>query len=44
TMLEEAGLSLAVQNAKDSVKTMADEIICSCDQNIMKYVFGRYYK
>ena len=41
-MLGVAGLSLAVSNAKEEVKAVADDIICSCDDGIMEYILNRY--
>lgn len=39
-----AGLGLATKNACDSLKEIADEIICSNDEHIAKYVLEKYIK
>lgn len=39
-----AGLALAVQNACDELKELADEIICDNDSHVMKYILDKYIK
>ena len=38
TMLEAAGLGLAVSNATEPAKSAADKIICSNEENIAVYI------
>lgn len=38
-----AGLGLAVSNACDSLKEIADEIICSNEEHAVAYVLSRYF-
>ena len=42
SMLEVAGLALAVENATDEVKKSSDEIICSNADNTAKYVWEHF--
>ena len=42
TMLEEAGLSLAVANACDALKELADQTICNNSEHIAQYVLENY--
>lgn len=42
TMLTAAGLGLAVSNASDDAKAVCDEIICSNDEHIVKYIYDNY--
>ena len=44
TMLKTAGLALAVSNAADVLKAIADEVICSNDEHAAKYVLEKYNK
>lgn len=44
TMLEKAGLGLAVKNASDDAKAVCDEIICSNDEHIAKYIYNYIVK
>lgn len=44
TMLEIAGLGLAVSNGTQSAKAAADRIICSNDQSSMNYVYENIIK
>ena len=37
-----AGLGLAVSNSCDSLKEIADEIICSNDEHVVRYVLNNY--
>ncbi len=39
-----AGLGLAVSNAAEALKNVADEIICSNDESAVKYVLEKYFK
>ena len=41
-MLLEAGLSLAVSNSNEELKRNADEIICSNNEHIVRYVLENY--
>ncbi len=38
TMIRDAGLGLAVDNAFDELKKAADRVICHCDDHIMMYI------
>lgn len=38
-----AGLGLATENACDSLKEIADEIICSNDEHVAEFVFKKYF-
>ena len=42
TMVEQTGLGLAVSNAKDMLKAVADEIICSNEGHAIKYILENY--
>ena len=42
TMIEKAGLSLAVANACDALKELADQTICDNSEHIAKYVLENY--
>ena len=42
TMIEKAGLSLAVANACDALKEVADQTICDNSEHIAKYVLENY--
>lgn len=42
TMIEEAGLGLAVANACDALKELADQIICDNSEHIAKYVLENF--
>ena len=42
TMIEEAGLGLAVDNACDALKELADQTICDNSEHIAKYVLENY--
>ena len=39
-----SGLGLAVENACDILKNNADEIICSNDEHVVRYVIDNYFK
>ncbi|MBO5452570.1 MAG: Cof-type HAD-IIB family hydrolase [Clostridia bacterium] len=43
TITQAAGLGLAVSNACDSLKEVADEIICSNDEHIVSYILNHYF-
>lgn len=38
TMIRDAGLGLAVSNAFEEIKAIADRVICSNDEHIMEYI------
>ena len=38
-----AGLGLAMSNACESLKTLADGIICSNDEHVVRYVINKYF-
>lgn len=42
TLLSAAGTALAVANACDDLKKVADEVICSCDESAMAFALKRY--
>ena len=42
TMIEEAGLGLAVSNACDALKELADQTICDNSEHIAKYVLENF--
>lgn len=42
TLLNAAGTALAVANACDDLKQVADEVICSCDESAMAYALSRF--
>ena len=42
TMIEEAGLGLAVDNACDALKEIADQTICNNSEHIAQYVLDNY--
>ncbi len=44
TSIEAAGLGLAVSNATDSLKAVADDIICSNEEHIVAYVLENFVK
>ncbi len=44
TMIEKAGLGLAMQNAVDELKAIADTVICSNEQHSAKYILENYLK
>ena len=43
SIIEAAGLGLAVSNACDSLKKVADEIICSNEEHVVLYVLSHYF-
>ena len=43
-MICEAGLGLAVSNASDELKAIADGVICSNDEHSAKYVLEHYFE
>ncbi len=43
SITQAAGLGLAVSNACQSLKDVADEIICSNEEHAAEYVFNRYF-
>lgn len=42
TMVQQTGLGLAVSNANEMLKAVADEIICSNEQHAIKYILENY--
>lgn len=42
SMLEAAGLGLAVSNACKELKGIADAVICSNDENALEYIYSHY--
>ena len=42
-MVRVAGLGLAVANSTDALKKIADEVICSNDEHVIKYIFEKYF-
>ena len=42
SMIEEAGLGLAVANACDALKELADQTICDNSEHIAKYVLEKF--
>jgi len=42
TSIRAAGLGLAVSNATDSLKAVADSIICSNEEHVVEYVLNNY--
>lgn len=42
SMLRAAGLGLAVANACDSLKAIADQIICSNEEHVLPYIVSHY--
>ena len=44
SMTKIAGKSLAVSNACDALKDIADEIICSNNQHVAQYIYNKFYK
>lgn len=43
SIITAAGLGLATENACDSLKEIADEIICSNDEHVAEFVFKKYF-
>ena len=43
TVTQAAGLGLAVSNACESLKKIADEIICSNEEHVVEYVLKKYF-
>ena len=43
SIVEAAGLGLAVSNACDSLKAVADEEICSNEEHAIAYVLTHYF-
>ena len=43
SITQAAGLGLAVSNACDSLKAVADEIICSNEEHVVAYVLSHYF-
>lgn len=43
SITQAAGLGLAVSNACDSLKAVADQIICSNEEHAVAYVFSHYF-
>ena len=41
-MLERAGLSLAMANACEELKALADETVCHCDEHVVQYILEHY--
>lgn len=44
TMLDAAGLGLAVKNSGEELKKHADEIICTNDEHVVKFVLENWFK
>ncbi len=44
TMVQAAGLGLAMDNAVDELKAVADTVICSNDQHSVQYILEHYIK
>ena len=44
TMIEAAGLGLATGNAMDSLKEVANGVICTNDEHIMPYILDKYIR
>ena len=44
SMIDAAGLGLAMENAKDYVKSRADAVICHCDDHAVKFIKEKYVK
>ena len=44
SMIRAAGLGLVVSNGCDSLKKIANEIICSNEEHAIAYVLERYFK
>ena len=44
SMLESAALGLVVSNGKDSVKKIADKVICSNEEHTVRYVLEHFYE
>ena len=44
TMIEAAGLGLAMSNAVEAVKVAADAVICSNQEHAMAYILARYIR
>jgi len=44
TMIKAAGLGLAMENAVDELKAVADTIICNNDRHSAKYILDNYIK
>lgn len=44
TMVQFAGLGLAMQNAVDELKTIADEVICDNNSHAIDYIIKKYIK
>ncbi len=42
TMLQYAGMGLAVKNACDAAKNVADNVICSNEEHIARYILNHY--
>lgn len=43
SIINSAGLGLAVSNATDSLKAVADHIICSNEEHVVEYVLNHYF-
>lgn len=43
SIIEAAGLGLAVSNACERLKTVADEVICSNDEHAIAYILSHYF-
>jgi len=44
TMIKAAGLGLAMENAVDELKTVADKVICSNEQHAIQYILENFIK
>ena len=43
-MIKAAGIGLATKDATESLKRSANEVICSNDEHVAKYVYERYFQ
>ena len=41
-LVRAAGLGLAMENASDELKAVADKTICSCDEHSAKYILENF--
>lgn len=44
SIIQAAGCGLAVSNAVDSLKSVADDIVCSNDEHVADYILSRFFK
>ena len=43
TMIEKAGLGLAMANGKEHIKSIANDVICDNDSHAIKYILNNYF-